>query len=118
MEISLKRGSKFRGPLLNEPIPCLIEDMSHGGFLLVCSEPFEQGQILNFSCELLPEQQLDCNIQVMHQGDSVLGAKIVEIDDKGIEMCKEFLRTQIAMRRLKDSLESVKSAFTDPKEDT
>lgn len=101
---------------LDERYPCLIEDMSHGGFLLVCSERFSLGQVLNFSCELLPEKMLACKLKVVHVGDSIIGTKIVEIDDKSIELCQVFLRNQFAMQRLKDSIEAVKSASTDQEE--
>jgi hypothetical protein len=97
---------------LDERFPCLIEDMSHGGFLLMCTERFSVGQVLNFSCELLPEQMLECKIKVMHVGDSIMGVKIVDIDDKGIELCQLFLRDQFSMQHLKDSIESVKSGST------
>jgi hypothetical protein len=90
--------------------PCLIEDMSHGGFLLVCTEKFTVGQILHFSCELLPEQTLDCKIKVMHVGDSTIGTKIVDIDDKSIEICQSFLRNQHSMQHLKKRIDSLKSA--------
>jgi hypothetical protein len=97
---------------LDERFPCLIEDMSHGGFLLVCTEQFSVGQVLHFSCELLPEQVLECKIKVMHADDSIIGAKIVDIDDRGIELCQLFLRDQYSMQHLKKSIESVKSAST------
>ncbi len=78
-----------------------MQDMSHGGFLLLCTEQLSVGQVLHFSCELLPEQMLECKIEVMHVGDSIIGAKIVDIDDKGIELCQLFLRDQYSMQDLK-----------------
>ena len=100
---------------LDERFPCLIEDMSHGGFLLVCTEQFSVGQVLHFSCELLPEQVLECKIKVMNFSDSIIGAKIVDIDYRGIELCKFFLRDQILAQRLKKSKESGSSAVANRK---
>ena len=97
---------------LDERFPCLIQDMSQGGFLLLCTEQFSVGQVLHFSCELLPEQVLECKIKVMHVGDSIIGAKIVDIDDRGIELCQLFLRDQVSTQRLKKIIASVSSAST------
>ena len=89
-----------------------MQDMSHGGFLLLCTEQFSVGQVLHFSCELLPEQVLECKIKVMHVGDSIIGTKIVDIDDRGIELCQLFLRDQVSTQRLKKFIKSVSSAST------
>ena len=94
---------------LDKRFPCLIQDISHGGFLLLCIEQFSVGQVLNFSCELLPEQVLECKIKVMHVGDSIIGAKIVDIDDRGIELCQLFLGDQVSTQRLKKIIGSVSS---------
>ncbi len=94
---------------LDERFPCLIQDMSHGGFLLLCTEQFSVGQVLHFSCELLPEQVLECKIKVMHVGDSIMGVKIVDIDDRGIELCQLFLRDQFSTQRLKKIIASISS---------
>ena len=94
---------------LDERFPCLIEDMSHGGFLLLCTQQFSVGQVLHFSCELLPEQVLECKIKVMHVDYSVIGAKIVDIDDRGIELCQLFLRDQFSTQRLKKIIASMSS---------
>jgi hypothetical protein len=68
--------------------------MSQTGFLLLSTQHFTIGQILGFRCELLPERVLECKVEVVHLGDSVVGAKIVEIDDEGSELCKAFLREE------------------------
>jgi len=86
---------------MEERFTCLIQDMSPSGFLLLCTEPFLAGQVLDFSCELFPEQVLECKVEVVHVGESVVGAKIVEIDDRGIELCQLFLREEFSARRQK-----------------
>ncbi len=78
---------------------CLIQDMSQTGFLLLSTEKFWTGQILGFRCELLPGRVLECKVEVVHVGDSVVGAKIVEIDAEGSELCKAFLRDQFTTNR-------------------
>ena len=82
---------------LAQQYTCLIQDMSQTGFLLLSTQHFTIGQILGFSCELLPERVLECKVEVVHLGDSVVGAKIVEIDDEGSELCKAFLREEFTI---------------------
>ena len=89
---------------LAQQYTCLIQDMSQTGFLLLTTEKFWTGQILGFSCELLPTRMLECKVEVVHVGDSVIGAKIVEIDDEGIELCKDFLRDQFSTRHANNSI--------------
>ncbi len=84
---------------LAQQYTCLIQDMSQTGFLLLSTQHFMIGQILGFSCELLPERVLECKVEVVHVGDSVVGAKIVEIDDEGTELCQAFLRDQFTTSR-------------------
>jgi hypothetical protein len=87
---------------LAQQYTCLIQDMSQTGFLLLTTEKFWTGQILGFRCELLPERVLECKVEVVHVGDSVVGAKIVEIDNEGAEICKAFLRDQFSTSRAND----------------
>ncbi len=87
---------------LAEQNTCLIQDMSETGFLLLTTERFWEGQILGFRCELLPGRVLECKVEVVHVGDSVIGTKVVEIDDAGVELCKAFLRDQFSTSRDQD----------------
>lgn len=89
---------------LAQQYTCLIQDMSETGFLLLTTEKFWEGQILGFSCELLPDRLLHCKVEVVHVGDSVVGAKIVEIDDEGTELCKAFLRDQFSTHNTNNSI--------------
>lgn len=77
---------------------CLIQDMSQTGFLLLSTADFTVGQILDFSCELLPGQVLECKVEVMHIGDSVIGTRIAYIDEEGKALCQAFLREQFSTR--------------------
>jgi hypothetical protein len=95
---------------LAQQYTCLIQDMSQTGFLLLSTQHFTTGQILGFSCELLPERVLRCKVEVVHVGDSVVGAKIVEIDEEGAEICKAFLRDEFSERYAKSSMGPATSA--------
>ena len=68
--------------------PCLVHDMSGGGFLLMCSRDVEVGQVLDFRCELFPEKRLECRIEVRHVGDAGVGTRIIEIDERGSKLCQ------------------------------
>ena len=74
--------------------PCVVLDMSNGGFLMLCARDLGVGQVLDFRCELLPQKVLDCKLEVRHFNDSALGAKIVEIDERGHDLCQRFLEEQ------------------------
>jgi hypothetical protein len=89
---------RHRGTLKSgdDSFPCLIENMSQNGVLVMCSREFPVGEILEFSCELFPGKILDCKIEIRHVSDQTLGLKIIEIDEKGISLCQLFLEEQYA----------------------
>lgn len=72
--------------------PCMVMDMSSGGLLLVSSRPLTVGQILGFKCELYPNTVLECKVEIRHTDDEGAGAKIVEIDEKGLRLCQVYLQ--------------------------
>ena len=37
--------------------PCVVQDMSDSGFLILCSKDLSVGQVLEFRCELFPEKR-------------------------------------------------------------
>ena len=74
--------------------PCVVLDMSNSGFQMLCTRSLDVGQLLDFRCELLPERILDCKLEVRHFNDDALGAKIVEIDRKGHDLCQQYLEEQ------------------------
>src|ERR1700694_2541725 len=74
------------------PLPCLIEDFSTGGFLIMSNQEFFfVGQILELKCELYPEKVLLCKIEIRHIDDTCLGTKIVEINKDGTVLLNQFL---------------------------
>ena len=81
--------------------PCLIVDMSDGGILLMSNREFPVGQILTFKSELFPDKFVECKVEVMHVDDTSLGTKIIEIDERGCELCKAYLEEQYAVRLAK-----------------
>jgi hypothetical protein len=74
--------------------PCLVMDMSDSGFLIMCTKELAAGQVLEFRCELFPEKYLECKIEIKHIGDTSVGTKITEIDEKGTKLCQLFLQEQ------------------------
>jgi hypothetical protein len=84
-----QRGTLSAG---EEWFPCLVQDMSENGFLIMCNRELSAGQILEFRCELFPGRRLDCKIEVRHVGDTGVGTKIVEIDKRGTSLCQLFLQ--------------------------
>ncbi len=81
--------------------PCLIVDMSESGILILSNREFPVGQVLEFRCEPFPGKLLKCKLEVIHVNDTGLGTKIVEIDERGINLCQVFLEDQYANRLAK-----------------
>ena len=72
--------------------PCVVQDMSDSGLLIMCARPLIVGQTLQFRCELFPDQALECLIEVVHVGENGVGAKIVEIDEAGSKQIQLILQ--------------------------
>ena len=87
-----------RGSLRSEGSwsPCLIMDMSETGILLMSNREFPVGKIIDFKCELFPDQHLECKLEVRHVKDTEVGAKIVEIDSEGNRLVQLYLQELVA----------------------
>jgi hypothetical protein len=78
--------------------PCVVQDMSDTGFLILCSKEVPVGQILEFRCQLFPEKTLNCKIQVRHVSPSGMGTKVVEIDSRGSRLIELYLEEQYSLK--------------------
>jgi hypothetical protein len=78
--------------------PCVVQDMSDTGFLILCSKEVPVGQILDFRCPLFPEKTLSCKIQVRHISPNGMGTKVVEIDGRGSRLIELYLEEQYSLR--------------------
>ena len=78
--------------------PCLVQDMSKKGFFLVSSREHKVGQSLDLRCALYPEKNLECKVEVKHVNEMGVGAQIVQIDQKGLDLCQLYLQEQYAER--------------------
>ena len=78
--------------------PCMVQDMSDGGFLILCSKELKVGQVLDFKCQLMPERTLTCKIEVKHVSPSGMGTKVVEIDGRGTRLLELFLQEQYSLK--------------------
>ena len=89
-----------RGTLKSNEIwfPCLVQEMSKKGFFLVSNRAYTVGQSLDLRCALYPEKHLQCKVEVRHVNEMGVGAQIVEIDQKGIDLCQLYLQEQYAER--------------------
>ena len=90
--------------------PCLIENMSENGLLVMSNRVFPVGQVLEFRCELFPRKLLNCKLKVKHVHDTVLGTQVIEIDQTDNGTYQMFLGEQYAhrgiVRRRQQSSES------------
>ena len=81
--------------------PCMIQDMSNQGFLILCNAEVKVGDILELKCELSPQRILQCKVEVRHYNDGYLGAKIVEVSEFGSMLCRVFIDEQVSLNGVK-----------------
>lgn len=103
--IPVKEKASLRGGVLVAAataedgwFPCVVQDMSDTGFLILCSKEVAVGQILEFRCQLFPEKTLNCKIQVRHVSSNGMGTKVVEIDSRGSRLVELYLEEQYSLR--------------------
>ena len=92
---SLKEGALGTG---EEWFPCMVQDMSDSGFLILCGKEVPVGQVLDFRCQLFPERTLNCRIEVRHVSTKGMGTKVVEIDNRGASLVKLYLEEQYSLK--------------------
>ena len=78
--------------------PCVVQDMSDSGFLILCNKELSVGQVLEFRCEFFPEKTLNCRIQIRHINASGMGTKITEIDKRGTSLIQLYLQEQYSLK--------------------
>ena len=78
--------------------PCLIQNMCSRGFLIKFTNELPVGQLLQLKCELDPERIVECKVQVRHVNRECLGARVVEISDDCMILCRRFLEEQVNAR--------------------
>lgn len=95
-----EKGSLSAGSLGIEDawFPCVVQDMSDSGFLILCSKELSVGQVLEFRCELFPEKTLNCKIEIRHISASGMGTKIMEIDKRGAGLVELYLQEQYSLK--------------------
>ena len=72
-------------------VPCLVQNLSSGGFLIMCTKEVSVGQILELKCELYPDRFLQCKVEVRHVHEEFVGAKIVEVNEAVMKLCRQYL---------------------------
>ena len=59
----------------------LVQDLSDGGMLLLCTWEFAPGTIIGVHLNLAPGVAVDCEVEVRHSTDAGIGVKIDYMDD-------------------------------------
>jgi hypothetical protein len=80
--------------------PCLLQDFSTKGFLIMSTRHFSVGNVLELSAELYPGQVLNCKVQVRRVDEDCYGTMIVDISEPCARLCKRFVE-EIYSDRLK-----------------
>jgi len=81
--------------------PCLIEEFSSKGFLIMSALKSQIGDILELKSELYPERFLQCKVCVRHIDGDCLGADIVEVSDAGMVLCRQFVDEHVSLKRFR-----------------
>src|ERR1700720_3254790 len=92
-----------RGTLLapSAPCPCLIQEFSSKGFLIMCAAKVQVGDILDLKCELYPGRVLECQIEVRHINDDCIGTKVLNVSDAGLKLCRQFIEEHYSLNRFR-----------------
>ena len=92
----------FRGTLILGDVaaPCVIQNMCSRGFLIKHSKELPVGQVLRLRAEIYPERSVECTVQVRHVNRECLGARVIEMSDEGMKLCRRFLEEQRAAASL------------------
>ncbi len=99
--IAVRERGSLKGEALNTGdawFPCIVQDMSDSGFLILCGKDLSVGQDLDFRCELFPEKTLNCKIEVRHISPSGMGTRITEIDSRGTGLIQLYLQEQYSLK--------------------
>lgn len=94
-----ERGSAKPAVIIEDAwFPCMLQDMSDNGFLVLCSKEVSVGQVLDFKCELFPGKTLTCKVEVRHVSPAGAGTKVVEIDGRGRSLITLYLEEQYSLK--------------------
>jgi hypothetical protein len=90
-----RKGTLSHG---KEQFPCMLQDMSDNGCMLMCTRNLEIGQQLDFECEVYPGKIIRCKLEVMHASRGDVGARVIEIDEESIKLVQLFLQETFSGR--------------------
>lgn len=70
----------------------LVQDLSDGGMLLLCTREFTPGTIIGVHLNLAPGVAVDCEVEVRHCSDAGIGVKIDYMDDANRKAYQAYLQ--------------------------
>lgn len=84
---SLRIPVSIRGTLSDgqTSTPCLVHDMSNSGLLLLCTEPYAEGQVLELVCDNPRGKSFSCTVEVRHRDNDAMGVVIRAIHSQSAE---------------------------------
>lgn len=78
--------------------PCMVMEMSDHGLSIICMNKLSVGQVLLFRCQLYPDKNLVCKLEVKHVSEAGMGTKIVGIDKRGASLFQSYLQEMYSER--------------------
>lgn len=97
-EPRIPRARKGTLVLAGLSVPCVVQDLSMKGFLIMCTKPFPVGAELELKSELYPDRFMTCKIRVRHVSDMCLGTEIIEISERSKRLCQEYIEEHYSER--------------------
>jgi hypothetical protein len=73
---------------------CVIRNICSRGFLIHSKHDLPVGKLARLTCELYPEESIECTVQVRHVNAGCLGALVVDITAEARALCTRFLEEQ------------------------
>jgi len=98
MDRELRRSPRFpisrRGELSHQGVrfPCLVQDISAGGFCIICARNPVVGQVMDLTFSLTAGLSHRCRIQVRHVDTGCVGAQIRQIDEQAYHVFQDFVQ--------------------------
>lgn len=88
----------FRGTLTQDgtTTSCVIQNMCSRGFLIQAHRTLPVGHCLKLTCELYPDCNVECTVQVRHVNRECLGARVIEFSGDSQRVCRSYLEEQAA----------------------
>ena len=83
--------------------PCEIQNMCSRGFLIRADKSLPIGHVLELCCDFDSARSICCKVQVRHVNRQCLGAKVIEISEEELAICRQYIAERRAANTTTES---------------